>query len=256
MKFFALATAFWLGMFSFANAQDYDFEEAEERLTNEVAGKFYDPGPTFVSKVLAEMRFLNAPDLGMNLTSITTYGVGNVLFGDNYHGVRPSDINDRDDSLAQHVIISSIRGFLSNPTNLTGLWYQVKSTAVPVVLNKIGQTRVNTWLSPASALFVEGGFDPAFGKTYEDWRTNGCQWYLQIDPSPAEHYTPKMTEEDCANHKLVKDLRGEGAVVDDTFVNTAHWYGFLWRRYLEGDIGLVAAWQSILNDIALAARSS
>jgi hypothetical protein len=53
----------------------------------------------------------------------------------------------------------------------------------------------------------------------------------------------------------VKDLAGVRAVADTEFVNLAHWYGFLWRRYLEGDSGLVTAWQSILNDVAMATQS-
>lgn len=252
IKLIALAASLLIGTLGVANAQEYDLGGAEERLTNEVAGTFYNPGPTFVEKFLAEMGNYGAPDLGLNLTSLTTYQIGNVLFGDNYQGMQAHD--DDSTHLAQRFIIRSIRDFLANPNYLTGLWYQVKATAVPTILNKVGQTRVNTWLSPAAPLFTAGGFNPALGKTYEDWRTNGCQWYLQI--SPDQGYTPAMSEEDCAQHIFVKDLAGEGTVADVAFVNYAHWYGFLWRRYLEGDIGLVTAWQSILSDVAAAAQSS
>jgi hypothetical protein len=251
MKILMLAVGFWLSVFGLASAQKYDYEGAKAHLTNEVAGKFYDPGPTFVSKVLAEARYYNDPDLGMNMTSLTTYGIGEILFGEDYQGIKAYD--DTGEYLAQRVIIKSIRSYLANPTNLTGLWEQVKSMAIPVVLNRVGQTRINTWLSPAFPLMVKGGFNPAFGKNYEDWRTNGCQWYLQI--SPDSGYTPKMSEEDCSRHIFVRNLRHD-ATADAAFVNMAHWYGFLWRRYLEGDMGLVAAWQSIMYDVAKAVRSS
>ena len=255
MKTIALAVSLLIGTVGVANAQEYDFEGNKERLTNEVAGTLYEPGPTFVATMLDELRYFGAPDLGMNLTSLTNYGFGTVLFGDDLRSSRSSrSENDDGTGLAQYVIIRSIRNFLANPNYLTGLWYQVKATAVPTILNKVGQTRVNTWLSPATPLFVEGGFNPTLGKTYEDWRTSGCQWYLQI--SPDQGYTPAMSEEDCAQHIFVKDLAGEGATADAAFVNYAHWYGFLWRRHLEGDIGLVSAWQSILNDVATAAQSS
>jgi hypothetical protein len=64
-----------------------------------------------------------------------------------------------------------------------------------------------------------------------------------------------MSEADCARHAFVKDLTGEGVAADTPFVNLAHWYGFLWRRHLEGDSGLVTAWQLILKEIAMAAQS-
>lgn len=250
MKIFTLAVGVLLSMFGLANAQEYDFEGAKERLTKEVAGAFYDPGPTLVEKVLGKMEYGgHAPDLGMNLTSLTTYQIGEVLFGADY--ARQQTKQDDGTALAQFVIIRNIRDFLANPNNLTGLWYQVKSTAVPVLLNKVGQTRVNAWLSPAASLFAEGGFNPTLGKLYEEWRTGGCQWYLQISPDPG--YTPKMGNEECAAHVFVKALGGENAKADTDFVNMAHWYGFLWRRYLEGDAGLVGAWQSILHAVTKAA---
>ncbi len=201
--------------------------------------------------MIDEMSYYRAPDLGMNLTSLTTYQVGTVLFGDDYTTIQSK--NDDGTKLAQFVIIRNIRNFLANPNNLRGIWYQVKSTAIPTILNKVGRTRVNTWLSPATPLFAENGFNPELGKMYEDWRTNGCQWYLQINPDHG--YTPTMSKEECTQHVFVKKLAGEGVAADATFVNMAHWYGFLWRRYLEGDIGLVTVWQSILNDVAKAAQS-
>jgi hypothetical protein len=252
LKNIALAVLVLFGTLNVANAQENDFEGTEERLTTDVAGSLYEPGPTFVRTMLDELRYYGEPDLGLNLTSLTSYGVGKVLFRDDFLTLRSE--GDAGTWFAQYRIIGSIRNFLANPNYLTGLWYQVKTTAVPTILNKVGQTRVNTWLLPAVPLFVEDGFNPALGKTYEDWRTNGCQWYLQI--SPDQGYTPAMSEEECAQHTFVKNLAGGSATADAAFVNLAHWYGFLWRRHLEGNIGLVSAWQSILNDVATAAQSS
>ena len=55
---------------STASAGDFDKKLAEARA--QVATKFFDPGPTIVMKVVQETGYSIEPDLGLNLTSLTT----------------------------------------------------------------------------------------------------------------------------------------------------------------------------------------
>ncbi len=233
---------------AYAN-DELDKQKAE--VMSHVATSF-DPGPSLVMKVLRKIRLYRQVDLGLNLTAFTTYGVGDVLFPGGYEfSSEYSTSEQKYKSLAQRGILRDIRHYFANPENLSAVYGQVKAVATPALLQKVGASRANTWLSPAEDLFTKGGFKPALGKSYEDWRFNGCQWYLQVDPDPG--YKPALSKNECVKHPFVKAV---GPTKDaGAFVNRAHWYGFLWRRYLEGDTGLVTVWQGILSDITKAARS-
>jgi hypothetical protein len=231
------------------------YEETYNRLQADVASQFYQPGPELVETILREFRYYGQPDIGMNLTAATTYGVGETLFGSNYIGYRLELGHPRrGEQSAQMSLIYEIRDFIKNPTYLRGLWYITKGPATAIIINRVGPTRLQTWLTPAEPLLVERGFNPTFGPSYEDWRTNGCQWHLQIRPD--QGYTPRMPATECAIHPFVAELtQATSPLSNSDFVNRAHWYGFLWRRYLEGDLGLVAVWQDILRNLLHATRN-
>lgn len=232
------------------------YEEQLRSLRAEVAGQMFQPGSAFVEQVLREFRYYGQPDIGMNLTAATTYGIADILFGDDYipRHIRISDENRRNVQFAQSILIQEVRHFLANPRYLSGLWYMTKGPATATLVNRVGATRLQTWLRPAEPILHGDGFNPAFCRSYEDWRTNGCQWYLQIRPD--QNYNPAMSAEECALHPFVAELtQATSPLSNSEFVNRAHWYGFLWRRYLEGDTGLVFVWQGILQDILEATRN-
>jgi len=231
-------------------------EEAYNRLQADVASQYYQAGPELLETIIREFRYYNAPDIGMNLTAATTYGVGNVLFDEEYLGYQ-IQLGDRRRGMqsAQHRIILEIRDFVANPTYLRGLWYMTKGPVTATVINRVGPALLQTWMTPAHPLFNRNGFDPSFGPSYEDWRTNGCQWYLQIRPD--QGYIPRMAAAECAVHPFVAELTQVASPLSNSeFINRAHWYGFLWRRYLEGDLGLVVVWQDILLEVMRAAQTN
>lgn len=245
-KLILTAVIFGLLGLGTVNANE-EFDKKKAEVQSQVATSFFDPGPSIVMKVLQKIEYYGYIDLGVNLTSLTEYQVGNILFTG---GFKRSNPEQSYESLAQFVILRDIRRYFANPQNLEAVYSQVKSVAIPALLQKVGQTRANTWLAPAEDLFTKSGFDPAFGKSYEEWRDGGCQWYLQV--SPDQGYTPKLSRDECAGLRFIRAMGSTRQA--SNFVNKAHWYGFLWRRYLEGDTGLVAVWQGILSDINKAAR--
>lgn len=230
-----------------------EFDKKKAEVQSQVATNFFDPGPSVVMKVLQKIEYYGYIDLGINLTSLTEYQVGDILFSGGYKStnvtVTVTNVDKSYDSLVQSLILRDIRRYFANPQNLEAVYSQVKSVAIPALLQKVGPTRANTWLAPAEDLFTKSGFNPAFGKYYEEWRDGGCQWYLQV--SPDQGYTPKLSRDECAGLRFIRAMGSKQA---SGFVNKAHWYGFLWRRYLEGDTGLVAVWQGILSDINKAAH--
>lgn len=228
-----------------ANAsEEYDKKRAE--MLAYVATNFFDPGSKLVMKVLEKIKYFGYIDLGLNLTALTTYEVGDIIFPG---GFKSSNVEQSWESLAQFVILRDIRQHFANPEHLSGVYTQIKSVAIPALLHKIGKTRINQWLYASVPMFETNGFDPSLGKSYEEWRTGGCQWYYQVDQ---QGYTPKLSKQECEAHAFTKALQVDRLDV----ANKAQWYGFLWRRYLEGSVGLVAVWQNILSDIAKAANPS
>ncbi len=241
-----------------ANADD-EFDKKKAELRAQVAANFFDPGPSLVMKVLQKLNYYGYIDLGLNLTSLTEYQVGDILFPGGFKptGMNGTPAESRYEALAQFVTLRDIRQHFANPANLQAVYGQVKSVGIPALLHKVGASRVNTWLAPAEDLFVKK-FDPKFGKSYEAWRDGGCQWYLQVDPDKGYH--PTLSKEQCTKHPFAASMYLNANATtdmakDNYLVNRAHWYGFLWRRYLEGDTGLVTVWQGILLDITKSARA-
>jgi hypothetical protein len=242
-----------------ANKPADDYEQRTAQVRSQVAASFFDPGPSLVMKVLQKLDYYGYIDLGLNLTSLTEYQVGDILFPGGFQStqIQVIDTKRHREALVQFVILRDIRRHFAKPANLQAVYGQVKSVAIPALLQKIGASRANTWLAPAEDLFVKK-FDPDLGKNYESWRDGGCQWYLQVDPDKGYH--PTLSKDECARHPFALSLNLQVNASTDMgkdgwLVNRAHWYGFLWRRYLEGDSGLVTVWQGILSDISKAART-
>lgn len=228
----ALSAALLVGFATPALSQTLETKSAEP-----LALELFDPSPRLVRKIVNDARYYGSPDVGLALTGLEDYTIPRAVFGK-----RPHEISSFDKSL-----LTTTRKYFTKPKNLEMVWSHSKHLIVPTIIDRVGKSRLNRWgLAPNVLVLQEGNFDPKLGKLYEDWRTNHCQWWLQIEPDPG--VTPPLTAAECKEHEFYTSLAMEPGRGDD-FVNVAHAYGFLWRRYLEGDMDLVKSWQGILRDV-------